>query len=158
MGARAVHARATSGACTGALAAAAYQLASQAQRHQSAFLHEQLMARAALHRRFLAHNLPPALRSNPLALGPDLATSIDTWIRLRRKQGLSADMALDVPTPRDGPDRQCRVSAGANSWQARVRARTQNSRTPRRVWPNFGARAAPNCLPLSVRMPERPSR
>ena len=76
---------------------AAYQLASQALRHQSAYLHEQLMAGAALHRRVLAHNLPPALRSDPIALeGLDLATSIDTWIRLRREQGLSADRALAV--------------------------------------------------------------
>ena len=76
---------------------AAYQLASQALRHQSAYLHQQLMAGAALHRRVLAHNLPPALRSNQVALeGLDLATSIDTWIRLRREQGLSAEMALAV--------------------------------------------------------------
>jgi len=76
---------------------AAYQLASQALRHQSAYLHEQLMAGASLHRRALAHNLPPALRSDQVALEAlDLATSIDTWIRLRREQGLSTDMALDV--------------------------------------------------------------
>lgn len=76
---------------------AAYQLASQALRHQSAYLHEQLMAGAALHRRVLAHNLPPALRSDRVALeGLDLATSIDTWIRLRREQSLSAALALDV--------------------------------------------------------------
>lgn len=76
---------------------AAYQLASQAMRHQSTYLHGQLMAGAALHRRVLAHNLPQALRSNLVALeGLDLATSIDTWIRLRREQGLSAEMALEV--------------------------------------------------------------
>ena len=76
---------------------AAYQLASQALRHQSTYLHEQLMAGAALQRRALAHILPQALRSNPVALeGLDLATSIDTWIRLRREQGLSAEMALEV--------------------------------------------------------------
>lgn len=76
---------------------AAYQLASQALRHQSVYLHGQLMAGAALHRRVLAHNLPPALRSNLVALeGLALATSIDTWIRLRREQGLSAEMALEV--------------------------------------------------------------
>ncbi len=76
---------------------AAYQLASQALRHQSAYLHEQLMSGAALHRRALAHNLPPALRSNQVVLeGLDLATSIDTWIRLRREQGLSTELALAV--------------------------------------------------------------
>ena len=76
---------------------AAYQLASQAMRHQSAYLHQQLMSGAALHRRVLAHNLPISLRNNPVALESlDLATSIDTWIRLRREQGLSTDMALAV--------------------------------------------------------------
>lgn len=76
---------------------AAYQLAIQALRHQSAYLHEQLMAGAALHRRVLAHILPPALRSDQVALEAlDLATSIDTWIRLRREQGLSVEMALTV--------------------------------------------------------------
>jgi hypothetical protein len=76
---------------------AAYQRASQALRRQSSYLHGQLVSGAALHRRALAHNLPPALRSNQVALEAlDLATSIDIWIRLRREQGLSMDMALDV--------------------------------------------------------------
>ena len=76
---------------------APYHLASQALRHQSIYLHEQLMAGAALNRRVLAHLLPQTLRKNTVALeGLDLATSINTWIRLRREQGLSVEMALGV--------------------------------------------------------------
>ena len=76
---------------------AAFQLASQALRHQSDYLHAQLMSAAALHRRVVVHNLPPALRNNPVLVEAlDLATSIDTWIRLRREQGLSKARALSV--------------------------------------------------------------
>ena len=76
---------------------AAFQLASQAMRHQSAYLNEQLMSGAALNRSALEHNLPPALRNNAVTLDAlDVATSIDVWIRLRREQGLSKDMALAV--------------------------------------------------------------
>jgi AcrR family transcriptional regulator len=76
---------------------AAFQLASQALRHQSAYLNKQLISSAALNRSALEHNLPPTLRNNAVALDAlDLATSIDVWIRLRREQGLSKDMALAV--------------------------------------------------------------
>lgn len=76
---------------------AAFQLASQALRHQSNYVHAQLMSGAALHRKVVMHNLPPALRSNQVLLEAlDLATSIDTWIRLRREQGLSMALALEV--------------------------------------------------------------
>jgi|TARA_B110000259_G_scaffold187923_1_gene244021 AcrR family transcriptional regulator len=76
---------------------AAFQLASQAMRHQSVYLSDQLMSSAALHRRALEQLLPPAMLDNPVALEAlDLTTSIDVWIRLRREQGLSVDKALKV--------------------------------------------------------------
>jgi AcrR family transcriptional regulator len=76
---------------------AAYQIASQALRHQSTYLHSQLISGAHLQRKSLLHLLPEALRGNTLVVEClDLATSFDAWIRLRREQGLAADTAEQI--------------------------------------------------------------
>lgn len=76
---------------------AAFHLGSQVQRHQSDYLNTKILQGAARQRRLLMHQLPAVVLADKTAVEAlDVATSIDTWIRLRREQGLSAPMALGV--------------------------------------------------------------
>ena len=76
---------------------AAFHLASQAVRHQSDYVHQQLITSAQVQRGLLTHLLPKALSAQQVTLESlDLAMSLDAWIRLRREQGLDAHAAQQV--------------------------------------------------------------
>jgi len=76
---------------------AAPHLAAQVHRHQSPYLAQNLMDSAKLQRDRLKLLLPPDVTQNAhLVEALDLALSLDTWIRLRREQGLAAADARQV--------------------------------------------------------------
>ena len=76
---------------------AAMYLASQVHRHESAFLTQNLMDSARQQRDLLQRLLPAAVAKNSTLLNAlDLVLSFETWIRLRREQGLALAQARDV--------------------------------------------------------------
>jgi AcrR family transcriptional regulator len=76
---------------------AALHVAAQVHRHESAFLSQDLMESARLQREFLQRLLPAEVAADtPLLDALDLALSIESWIRLRREQGLSERQACRV--------------------------------------------------------------
>lgn len=76
---------------------AALHVAAQVHRHESTFLAEDLMASARLQRQMLQRLLPARIgRAGALLEALDLALSIESWVRLRREQGLSRDQACAV--------------------------------------------------------------
>ena len=76
---------------------AAMYLASQVHRHESAFLTLNLMDSARQQRDLLQRLLPAAVAKNSTLLNAlDLVLSFETWIRLRREQGLALAQARDV--------------------------------------------------------------
>ncbi len=76
---------------------AAMYLASQVHRHESAFLTQNLMDSARQQRDLLQRLLPAAVAKNSTLLNAlDLVLSFETWIRLRREQGLALAHARDV--------------------------------------------------------------
>ena len=76
---------------------AAMYLASQVHRHESAFLTQNLMDSARQQRDLLKRLLPAAVAKNSTLLHAlDLVLSFETWIRLRREQGLALAQARDV--------------------------------------------------------------
>lgn len=76
---------------------AAFHLASQIRRHESAYL-DAVLVRSARYQRDLLCRLLPAkvMAKAPLVEGLVMLQSIDTWVCLRREQGLSADDAMAV--------------------------------------------------------------
>ena len=76
---------------------AAMYLASQVHRHESDFLTQNLMDSARQQRDLLQRLLPAAVAKNSTLLNAlDLVLSFETWIRLRREQGLALAQARDV--------------------------------------------------------------
>ena len=76
---------------------AAMYVAAQVHRHESAYLAQNLMASARLQRDLLQRLLPPDVARNaPLLDALDLVLSFESWIRLRREQGLAASEATAV--------------------------------------------------------------
>lgn len=76
---------------------AAIHLAAQVHRHESAYLTQTLMDSAAMQRQLTRSLLPEAaLRDSGLLDALDVALSIETWIRLRREQGLATAEAAAV--------------------------------------------------------------
>ena len=76
---------------------AAIHLAAQVHRHESAYLTQNLMESAAMQRELTRHLLPePVARDGTLLDALDVALSIETWIRLRREQGLATEAAQAV--------------------------------------------------------------
>jgi AcrR family transcriptional regulator len=76
---------------------AAFHLASQIRRHESAYLDSLLVRSARYQRDLLCRLLPEKLLANaPLLEGLVLLQSIDTWVILRREQGLNAADATAV--------------------------------------------------------------
>jgi AcrR family transcriptional regulator len=76
---------------------AALHVAAQAHRYGSAYLSQNLMDTARLQRELLQRLLPAAVAQNtPWLDALDLALSFESWIRLRREQGLPASQACAV--------------------------------------------------------------
>ena len=76
---------------------AALHVAAQAHRYGSAYLSQNLMDTARLQREILQRLLPDAVAQNtPLLDALDLVLSFESWIRLRREQGLPASQASAV--------------------------------------------------------------
>lgn len=76
---------------------AAIHLAAQVHRHESPFLTQNLMESAAMQRQLIRSLLPDtAARDAVLLDALDVALSLESWVRLRREQGLSADDAVAV--------------------------------------------------------------
>jgi AcrR family transcriptional regulator len=70
---------------------AAVHLATQVHRHESAYLSGNVMRMVELQRELLRRLLPDALTRNATVFEAlDLILSIESWVRLRREQGLSA--------------------------------------------------------------------
>ena len=76
---------------------AAFHLASQIRRHESAYLDAALVRSARYQRDLLCRLLPPEVMAKALLVeGLVMLQSIDTWVSLRREQGLSAADAMAV--------------------------------------------------------------
>jgi len=76
---------------------AAIHLAAQVHRHESAFLTQNLMESAAMQRQLIRSLLPEAAAREPGLLDAlDVALSLESWVRLRREQGLTAAAAVAV--------------------------------------------------------------
>lgn len=76
---------------------AAMHLAGQVHRHNSAYVNENVVRAVNVQREQLTRILPDLIRQNvTLFEALDLLISMDSWIRLRRDQGLSSSRALDV--------------------------------------------------------------
>lgn len=76
---------------------AAMHLAGQVHRHNSAYVNENVVRAVKVQREQLTRILPEPIRQNvTLFEALDLLISMDSWIRLRRDQGLSFSHALDV--------------------------------------------------------------
>ena len=76
---------------------AAMHLAAQVHRHESAYLAQNLMDTAKLQRDLLRRLLPAAVAQDTRLLDAlDLVLSFESWIRLRREQGLEAEPAREV--------------------------------------------------------------
>ena len=76
---------------------AAFHLASQIRRHESAYLDVVLVRSSRFQRDLLCRLLPPKVMAQaPVVEGLVMLQSIDTWVCLRREQGLSADDAMAV--------------------------------------------------------------
>jgi AcrR family transcriptional regulator len=76
---------------------ATFHLAAQIHRHESPYLREQLSQSAQLQRDLLQRSLPAAIVRQPKVFAAlELVLSIDTWLRLRREQGLSTQEAIQV--------------------------------------------------------------
>jgi AcrR family transcriptional regulator len=76
---------------------AAFHLASQIRRHESAYLDAALVRSVRYQRDLLCRLLPPKVMAKaPLVEGLVMLQSIDTWVCLRREQGLSVDDAMAV--------------------------------------------------------------
>ena len=76
---------------------AAFHLASQIRRHESTYLDSLLVRSARYQRDLLCRLLPDKLIANaPVLEGLVLLQSIDTWVSLRREQGLNAADAMAV--------------------------------------------------------------
>ena len=76
---------------------AAIHLAGQVHRHDSSYVTENMMRAVTQQRELLMKILPTPVRSNAVVFEAlDLLISMDSWIRLRRDQGLSAAQARDV--------------------------------------------------------------
>lgn len=76
---------------------AIYYVATQASRHRSAYLDDQLRRYASLQREMLRGVLPPALRDDkPCFNALSLLLSMDAWVHLRREQGLSHAAAVQA--------------------------------------------------------------
>jgi AcrR family transcriptional regulator len=76
---------------------AAFHLASQIRRHESTYLDSLLVRSSRYQRDLLCRLLPDKLIANaPLLEGLVLLQSMDTWVSLRREQGLKAADAIAV--------------------------------------------------------------
>jgi AcrR family transcriptional regulator len=76
---------------------AAFHLASQIRRHESAYLDAVLVRSARYQRDLLCRLLPPKVMAKaPVVEGLVMVQSIDSWVCLRREQGLSAADAMAV--------------------------------------------------------------
>ncbi len=76
---------------------AAIHVAAQVHRHESAYLAQNLMDTAQLQRDLLRRLLPTAVAEDARLLDAlDLVLSFESWIRLRREQGLSSADAREV--------------------------------------------------------------
>lgn len=76
---------------------AAIHLAGQVHRHDSSYVTENMVRAVTQQRELLMKILPLNVRANVAVFeGLDLLISMDSWIRLRRDQGLSATQAHDV--------------------------------------------------------------
>ena len=76
---------------------AAMHVAAQVHRHESVYLAQNLMESARLQRDLLQRLLPPDVAQNaPLLDALDLVLSFESWIRLRREQGLDPSQATAV--------------------------------------------------------------
>ena len=76
---------------------AAMHLAGQVHRHASAYVNENVVRAVKLQREQLSRILPDSICQNVAVFEAlDLLISMESWIRLRRDQGLSSTQALDV--------------------------------------------------------------
>ena len=74
-----------------------FQRATAVHRHESPFLDQRQVEAAALQRSLLRHALPKSLAADkPRFEALDLVLSFDSWLRLRREQGLSGAAARRV--------------------------------------------------------------
>ena len=74
-----------------------FQVATAVHRHESAFLDEQQAEAAVLQRSLLRHALPKSMAADKTRFEAlDLVLSFDSWLRLRREQGLGRAAAKRV--------------------------------------------------------------